>query len=129
MPDVAVGQKLWFVPSRYRGQPHEIIVEKIGRKYITADQGTLQLHIGTLVEKSKYDKGIAYVDRIAYQAQQRREARWNVIVTRIQNQWGRPPPGITDDQLKQIETILGIGERMRAALATALAVKGEGGAS
>lgn len=65
------GQTLWLVPSRYRhsGEPREVTITKVGRKWLTLNNGYRAAVDGLALDGGEYSSpGVCYLTREAWGA-------------------------------------------------------------
>lgn len=104
-----VGQKLWWVPAqKHYPEAQEVTVVKIGRKWATIDLRNYRINIHTLrADGGDYlSPGHCYLDRATYEDERDREALYSSIRQRL---GGRCPAGVSLDDLRQAERLLGLG--------------------
>jgi hypothetical protein len=103
---LTVGQKLWFVPYQRRVEAHEVIVEKVGRKW--ASIGYYRINIDTLkVDGGQYSSpGACYLSKEAYEAEIKLNQEWDAFRRLVDANYA--PKGITIERIKEAINILGI---------------------
>lgn len=103
------GQTLWFVPDRHYGRPHEVVVEKIGRKWARVVRARHdRIDVETLIMYSGDSRtGVCYLSEDDWKVQQAAQELWNKIAKGI---WGRynKPRHVTAEQIKQAAELLGV---------------------
>jgi hypothetical protein len=106
---LSVGQVLWLVPYDKRmGNPHEVTVTKVGRKWAEIDERHVRVNIETMAAKcGDYSRGTCYVDRVAWEREQERQATWDKFHGAIRNSY-RAPNGVTADQIREAAKTLNI---------------------
>ncbi len=105
-----VGQKLWFVGShRHSGDPCEVIVEKIGRKWATIDKMADRIDIETLVaDGNGYSSpGRCYLSRAEYESKIALDNAWGEFTKLMRNAY-QMPNGMTVEKIAQARAILGL---------------------
>jgi len=97
-----VGDTLWFVPERGYGQPCELKIASIGRKWMTvAPSWPGRIHKGTLwVEEG----GQCYRSRGHYEAREATTASWN----RLRDRMRACPSDLTEQRIRQAAALLGV---------------------
>ncbi len=97
-----VGQKLWFVPKNGSGTPHEVTVEKIGRKWASIGRRG-RINLETLaVDGGEYSSpGQCYEDRAAYETKVELQAAWSSLQNKFRYQWA-VPDGVTMDAIRGV---------------------------
>ena len=105
MADFAVGWKLWYVPIRRHGEPCEVTVTKIGRKWAELDNHH-RLNMETMmVMRGDYHCGDCHASQAEWEAQQERHKIWRVFRDNIDY---APPGDVTTDAIRQAAALLGI---------------------
>ena len=105
-----VGQKLWYVPHRHhrRGEPYEVEVTKVGRKWATVGEGWRQerIDLETMQADGKgySSPGTCYLSREHYETEQERLAAWSQLTKALQ--YSRCPAGVTTEGIKQAMQLL-----------------------
>lgn len=102
-----VGQKLWFVPrDSRRGEPYEVTVEKIGRKWAQIGRRG-QVDVVTMsVDGGNYlSPGQCYENRAAYEAERALQAAWCDFRKKVDRSWA-PPDGATMDAIRAASAAL-----------------------
>ena len=105
--DLSVGQKLWFVPDRHFGQPREVTVLKIGRKWAAISERGDRIDIETLVVDGKgySSPGRCYRSREGYETIAAANAAWDALMRDLRNTYQRPR-GLTVEDIEQARRIL-----------------------
>ena len=103
---LTVGQKLWCVPSQRRGSPHEVTVEKVGRKWANIGYRD-RIDIETLrIDGGEYSSpGTCYVSKQAYEDEIKLGQAWEAFRRSIDYS---TPKGITIERIQEAQKILGI---------------------
>lgn len=75
------GQKLWMVPRhRYMGEPREVTITKVGRKWLTLDNRHRAAVDGLTLDGGEYmSPGVCYLTR----------QEWEIEKTLLGNRWLR----------------------------------------
>lgn len=104
---LTVGQKLWCVPSQRRGSPHEVTVEKVGRKWAYIGYSD-RIDVETLVmDGGQYSSpGTCYVSQKAYKDEIKLIQIWNAFRRLVDHH--HIPKGITVERIQEAQKILGI---------------------
>lgn len=99
-----VGDTVWFVPNRGYGQPRELAIKKVGRKWLTVGVGHgMRLDAATL-RPEHYGAGSIYRSQEEHtQTVARREA-WSRI-KKLTEAWVSPT-NLTIEQMRQIVELL-----------------------
>lgn len=112
MPNYTVGQKLWFVSSDNRRSEQEIIITRVGRKWLETDINC-RLDVNTLVADGRgYNSpGVAYLNRADWVARCALISAWGEFRNVI-DRTRRLPEGMTIERIQQAQRILfgGTGE-------------------
>lgn len=107
---LTVGQKLWLVPTqKYFGQPREVEVVKVGRKWAEINfrgycVSLERLHVDGGQHSSPAQ---CYTDREAYEADVALDKAWSDLRTKIDRKWGRPE-GVTVEAIQQARALLNL---------------------
>lgn len=102
-----VGQKLWFVPSqRYLGEPKEVSITKIGRKWLSVSNG-MKISIDNLnADGGQYiSPGTAYLNRGLYESDLRLNGLWKRLKL-IVNAYAVPPDCMNEQKIQDILALL-----------------------
>jgi hypothetical protein len=109
MPDLKVGQKLWFVPSQYSGYKYckFVTIEKIGRKWVTIQYSNDQFDKSKLIngkaplDGGRYSSpGYVYLDQNLHDQEVEIRLLKRKIIALLQDSI------LSFEQLKDIEKIL-----------------------
>jgi hypothetical protein len=97
---LSVGQKLWFVPSGRRGDPKEVTILKIGRKYADIGNGS-RVDVKTLhVDGRNYSSpGTCFLSRDAHETEVATAKAWDELKQLFNRTWIRPK-GVTLSQIQ-----------------------------
>lgn len=115
------GQELWYVPRQKRdGGPYPVWVGKVGLKWadVLRDVGTPgtprysrykfgRVNIATLaIDGEGYTSpGQCYLDRQAWEVEERRQEAWSGLLLKLQHQY-RVPDGVSEEAIKQATALL-----------------------
>jgi hypothetical protein len=105
------GQKLWFVSSqRHGGEPREVTVGKIGRKWATISSGADRIDRETLVaDGGQYiSPGRCYLSQQAYEDAKRLSDDWRAFTTDVEKTRWHVPPGVTPETIAHVRAILNL---------------------
>lgn len=103
-----VGQTLWFVPRvRHLGQPQEVTVAKVGRKWAELDGRRGRIAVETLaMDGGEYaSPGRCYLSREAWESEVALREVWRAFQRQVERR-GSPPEGVTEDTIRQAVTLL-----------------------
>lgn len=104
-----VGQRLWLVPTfRYEGDPREVVVASVGRKWATLEGLYPSRRIdndGRVDGRGYSSPGRCYESREQYEAERDLAACWDDTVRRIGS---RVPDGMTMDRVQQVRALVGL---------------------
>jgi hypothetical protein len=108
---LTVGQKLWFVwADKRRGDPHEVTVTRIGRKWAYLDRyETYRIDSNTLAVDGgagRSSPGHCYLSREGYEASLARNRAWNDLRKEIDRR--KRPAGVTVEQIAEARRLLGL---------------------
>lgn len=108
---IKVGDKLWYVPNeRYHGQPHEVTIVKVGRRWAPSEGNYQPLRFDLtdlIADGGGYSSpGRAYRDKAAHEADIAIKKAWEGLVRRLR-QWD-PPKGVDLDWINAAHERLGI---------------------
>lgn len=97
---LTVGQTLWYVPSGRHGNPHEITVEKVGRKWATCSR-FLRIDMETLAaDGGNYSSpGSCYLSKADHDAEVALEETWKRFRDLVDRQW-HCPEGVRISQME-----------------------------
>jgi len=115
MSTLQVGQTLWFVPFRsYNGQPRELPVTKIGRKWGELENGRYRFDLQTLqVDCNGHSRpGVLYTDRAIWEAKEAADGAWRSFTTQFVRLRHRPPH-LTADRIREAASLLGFDIHLR----------------
>ena len=93
--DLKAGQELYLVPSRNRGNPRRVVIEKVGRVWATlAGYGEGRIDMDTLlVDGGDYSSpGVCYLSEEDYLKQKAKSRLWEKIQREVSNTY-RPKIG------------------------------------
>lgn len=107
-PEVVVGQKLWYVPSRRGGEATEVFVEKVGRKWITVSSNPGRKWSEERIDKENWaadggayiSPGTCYLSKEEYEAEVLLRSLWSDFVSRLTSYW--PPKGVTTERIREL---------------------------
>jgi hypothetical protein len=104
-----VGQKLWLVPSqRYLGEPREIAITKVGRKWLTLDGGARADVDGLVLDGGQYSPpGYCYATRDEWEAEKALNDEWSKLRRDIDCS-RRVPVGTSVKAIHDARAILGL---------------------
>lgn len=104
---LSVGQTLWFVPSyRHYGQPQDVVVVSIGRKWADIGLRRGRLDIATLdVHSPNNVVGQCHIDKDAYLSEMKRLGLWRNLKESIRD---LKCPDVSIEQIEHVAGILGI---------------------
>jgi hypothetical protein len=107
--DLVEGQKLVYVPhDTRRAQPHEVTVERVGRKwaYLAGNQG--RIDDALVVDGGNYSSpGRCYGSWQEYEETTELAKAWNEFWRAIQNRH-KCPDGVTVEKISRARAILNI---------------------
>lgn len=104
--ELAVGQKLWFVPNRKRSNAREVTIAKIGRKWITTtEDDAMRLDVKTL-QADGYWTGCAYLSQQHYEESEAIKKAWSDLCDKMK--WYNQPDGITVEEITEARNLLGL---------------------
>lgn len=105
-----VGQKLWMVYNDIRrGQPREVTVTRVGRKWADIDVYKTRVAVDTLCidpDRGLSRTGRCYLSRDAYEAETMLVQEWNDFAGRVS--MGRPPQGMTVERIRELRAEFGM---------------------
>lgn len=104
-----VGQRLWFVPEqRWNGQPRELTITKIGRKWITLNDDHRASIENLIVDGDGYSSpGRCYVDQVAYEEEKALNEAWTAF-RQDTDRMRRTPELVTIESIQQARKLLGV---------------------
>jgi len=107
MNNLVVGQKLWYVPTEKRsGDPYEVEVTKVGRKWATVGPSwnTRRIDLTDLrVDDGAYSSpGQCWASKEAYENYAARQEAWLSLSQWIRNH-SNPPKSLTLEQISNIQ--------------------------
>lgn len=104
---LAVGMRLFLVPSGRCGQPHEVVIERIGRKWAYLGGKNGRVDMDTLaVDGGQYSSpGQCYGSREEWEAETERGKAWTLL---RRNMPYSPPAGVDTPDIKAAAGLLGI---------------------
>lgn len=106
---IEVGQKLWFVPQmKYAGDPREITVVKVGRKWAYTDERRAdRFNVETLaLDGHGYTpSGRLYLRQEDHTREQEISAEWTKAKASMSNKW-HAPDGVTADDIRAAVKLL-----------------------
>jgi hypothetical protein len=109
-----VGQKLWLVyHERRRGEPCEVEVVKVGRKWATLNRNRGRIDIETLhLDGGHYSSaGRCYLFKEQYESERDLSIAWVGFKREIHDMSGVAPKGVTIEKIKQARELLGLPEK------------------
>lgn len=97
--NLQVGQKLWFVPTYRYGQPCEVEVVSIGRKWVKISLGDTRIDINTghADGRGYCSPGRCWESQEIYKAHVARIGAWSRFRSAIQGMYSTPEHLSTDD--------------------------------
>lgn len=106
---LTVGQKLFYVPrNRFGGEPREVTVVKIGRKWAhldlpdeRIDRETLEVYSGGYMAHAK-----VWRSREEWEVATRLEGDWGAFMKWLRNKW-QVPEGVTSSDIRTAAKALG----------------------
>lgn len=110
-PKLKPGDTLWYVPdkryARYAFDPSEVVIEAVGRKWITVVDSQRRFNVETLEADGGdfFSPGRAYVDRETYEKRARVERLWGRLKRDIPND---APEGVTAEDIFKARALLGL---------------------
>lgn len=112
MMQLAVGQKLWFVP-RYEHNARDVEVVKVGRKWahVTGYFGRpIRIDVETLRPHEDDTSGQCYLSRQQCEEHLAREAAWKAFLRDIESKLSRwkCPAGVTVEKIHEARKLLGL---------------------
>lgn len=112
MSAFAVGDKLWMVPSqRYMGDAREVTVTKVGRKWLTLDNGYRASAADMWLDGGGYTSpGSCYASRAAWEAHKELCDAWEQLRRDVDRE-RRPPPGVTAQLIWHARASLGLANK------------------
>ncbi len=106
---VTIGQKLWYVSNVHRGKPiqHEVIVEKIGRKWFEVEGCFPRMEIETLqADGGQYmSPGRCYLSEQDYIKEQELIKAWTEFQRKLSAMY-YAPKGMTVEKIKKLNGLL-----------------------
>ena len=108
---LAVGDTLWFVYNETRrGNPREIVVSKVGRKWIYFDDGRSRFDLETRrVDAGVYSSSATiYESKEVYDKAVSLRLLWQKFYLEIGGWYRDPMKGITEDAINQAAKLLGL---------------------
>ena len=110
---LAVRDTLWFVYiERRQGNPREIVVSKVGRKWIYFDDGRSRFDLETKrVDAGVYSSSATiYESKEVYDKAVSLRLLWQKFYLEIEGRYRVPIKGITEDAINQAAKLLGLWE-------------------
>ena len=108
---LAVGDTLWlvYIETRQRN-PREIVVSKVGRKWIYFDDGRSRFDMETkMVDAGVYrSDAVIYESKEAYVKAVSLRLLWQKFYLEVAGRYRAPIKGITEDMLNQAAKLLGL---------------------
>ena len=108
-----MGDTLWFVYNKKRqGNPREIVVSKVGRKWIYFDNGRSRFDL----ETKRVDAGVysspatIYESKEVYDKEVSLRLLWQKFYLEVAGRYRAPIKGITEDAINQAAKLLGLWE-------------------
>lgn len=103
------GQKLWLVPSqRYMGGPYEVTITKVGRKWLTLNNGYRAAVDGLALDGGEYaSPGVCYLTREAYEIEKALNDAWSKLRRDI-DMARRAPNELTVQCIHDARKLLGL---------------------
>lgn len=110
MSKLVVGQKLWLVPNeRYFGQPMEVTITKVGRKWATCIQGRREYRVDMdtlMVDGGDYTSPAqCYLSRKAHEDHEAAAHAWSDLL-RVIDRTATPPAHLVADDIREIQARL-----------------------
>lgn len=106
---LTVGQVLWFVPSApHYGNPREVTVTKVGRKWAEIDTAGIRIGVNTLYADGRgyMSPGQCWTDRTEYEAWTELLNEWDAFRKRV-NDCYRMPESVTIEGVRAASKALG----------------------
>lgn len=90
--NVKVGQKLWFVPNERHGNPREVTVTKVGRKWFETDGYTPRISVESLkADGGQYlSPGRCYLSKSEHTHAVATTQAWSEFKRQIERMWQSP---------------------------------------
>ena len=103
------GQKLWLVPShRYMGEPREVTIVKVGRKWLTLNNGHRAAVDGLALDGGEYmSPGVCYLSREAWEIEKALNESCSQL-RRDVDMAHRVPDGLTVQSIHDARKLLGL---------------------
>lgn len=104
---LAPGMVLFYVPSHRYGQPREVTVERVGRKwaYLSGNNGRVDVET-LIVDGGQYSSPArCYGSREEWEADTERGKTWALLARKMPYS---PPEGVDTDDIKKAAELLGI---------------------
>lgn len=108
---LAVGDVLWLVYNGWlRNQPREIVVSKVGRKWVYFDKMDSRFDAETwLVDGGRSGSpATIYESQDEYEKIVSLEKAWGRFSESVRNQYGHTPKGVTEEAIEQAAKLLNI---------------------
>ena len=110
---LAVGDTLWLVYNeKRRGNPREIVVSKVGRKWIYFDDGRSRFDL----ETKRVDAGVYSSSATIYESKEVYDKEvslcllWQKLYRHMEGRYRAPIKGLTEDAINQAAKLLGLWE-------------------
>ncbi len=103
-----VGQKLWFVPNSRRGNPKEVTVEKVGRRWATLDISE-RVDVNTLeVDAGEFTTwATCYLSEEDHRKIVELSVAWSDFAQELRSMYSRPK-SVTLEDIVKCREILGM---------------------
>lgn len=103
-----VGDTLWWVPAPRYGVAMEVSVTKVGRKWVTLDNGhRIDLETWTADGGNFMSPGTCWLSREAWERNTVLVQSWERLRRDASNLW-RPPRDMTVERIAQVRDLLGL---------------------
>jgi hypothetical protein len=103
----SVGQKLWYVPTKRRGDPREVEITKVGRKWLSLDNDRRVAVDGLYADGGQYSSpGRAYISKEAWERETSLRKAWDMLSMEI-DRTRRVPADVSVETIHQVRQLLG----------------------
>lgn len=108
--NLTIGQKLWYVPGERRGEPREVTIVTVGRKWFSvAEISWARFDNERLKLDSEYGGGVyCYLSREVYEAQVGLSVAWREFQRAVERARSTDPQ-ITIENIAAARKLLGMG--------------------
>lgn len=112
MTRIKVGQTLWYVPPH--GDPREVVVISVGRKWATADGNLPRLNLETMREEGWDGRSRRYwLSQDLWMDDKRAASAWRELRDAMSMQ--PRPDGLSADKIRDAAAMLGLAEFIKEA--------------